>query len=81
MSSVNRATQHLFSQVPSTQIPRSVFDRSHSYKTTFNSGYLVPFYVDEVLPGDSFKLTTGATPAVVPSSTVTLYTFPFTVMV
>nr|DAO48245.1 MAG TPA: major capsid protein [Microviridae sp.] len=57
MSSVNRATQHLFSQVPSTQIPRSIFDRSHGYKTTFNSGYLVPFYVDEVLPGDSFKLT------------------------
>lgn len=57
MSSVNRSTQHLFSQVPSTQIPRSVFDRSHGYKTTFDSGYLVPFYVDEVLPGDSFKLT------------------------
>lgn len=56
MSSVNRATQHLFSQIPSTQIPRSVFDRSHGYKTTFDSGYLVPFYVDEVLPGDSFKL-------------------------
>jgi hypothetical protein len=57
MSSVNRSTQHLFSRIPSTQIPRSVFDRSHGYKTTFNSGYLVPFYVDEVLPGDSFKLT------------------------
>lgn len=57
MASVNRSTQHLFSQIPSTQIPRSVFDRSHGYKTTFNSGYLVPFYVDEVLPGDSFKLT------------------------
>jgi hypothetical protein len=52
MSSVNRSTQHLFSQ-----IPRSVFDRSHGYKTTFNSGYIVPFYIDEVLPGDSFKLT------------------------
>lgn len=57
MSSVNRSTQHLFSQIPSTQIPRSVFDRSHGYKTTFDSGYLVPFYVDEVLPGDSFKLS------------------------
>lgn len=57
MSSVNRSTQHLFSQIPSTQIPRSVFDRSHGYKSTFNSGFLVPFYVDEVLPGDSFKLT------------------------
>lgn len=57
MSSVNRSTQHLFSQIPSTQIPRSVFDRSHGYKTTFYAGLLVPFYVDEVLPGDSFKLT------------------------
>lgn len=57
MSSVNRSTQHLFSRIPSTQIPRSVFDRSHGYKTTFDSGFLVPFYVDEVLPGDSFKLT------------------------
>lgn len=57
MSSVNRSTQHLFSQIPSTQIPRSVFDRSHGYKTTFSAGFLVPFYVDEVLPGDSFKLT------------------------
>ena len=48
-------SQHLFSQIPAAQIPRSVFDRSHNYKTTFNAGYLVPFYVDEVLPGDSFK--------------------------
>ena len=48
-------SQHLFSQIPTAQIPRSVFDRSHNYKTTFNAGYLIPFYVDEVLPGDSFK--------------------------
>lgn len=47
---------HQFSQVPSTSIERSVFNRSHCHKTTFNTGYLVPFYVDEVLPGDSFKL-------------------------
>ena len=55
MPSINRKTQHLFSQVPATQIPRSVFDRSHNVKLTMNAGYLVPFYVDEVLPGDSFK--------------------------
>lgn len=55
MPSINKRTQHLFSKVPATDIPRSVFDRSHNVKTTFDSGYLVPFYVDEVLPGDSFK--------------------------
>jgi len=46
---------HNFSTIPSVQIPRSVFDRSHGYKTTFDAGYLVPFYVDEALPGDTFK--------------------------
>lgn len=50
-------TQHLFSQIPSTNIQRSVFDRSHTHKTTFDAGYLVPFYLDEVLPGDSFKIS------------------------
>lgn len=47
--------KHQFSQVPRADIPRSSFDRSHGYKTTFNSGYLVPVFVDEVLPGDSFN--------------------------
>lgn len=50
-------TQHLFSQIPSTDIQRSVFDRSHTHKSTFDAGYLVPFYLDEVLPGDSFKIS------------------------
>ena len=48
--------KHLFSQIPRAQISRSVFDRSHGWKSTFDSGYLVPFLVDEVLPGDSFKV-------------------------
>jgi len=43
-------------QVPALGIPRSVFDRSHGHKTTLNSGYLVPFYRDEVLPGDTINL-------------------------
>ena len=47
---------HEFSRVPSANIPRSVFDRSHGFKTTLDSGYLVPVYVDEALPGDTFKL-------------------------
>jgi len=48
--------QHQFSQVPRADIPRSSFDRSHGYKTTFDAGYLVPVYTDEVLPGDTFNL-------------------------
>lgn len=48
--------KHVFSEVPNVSIPRSTFNRSHSYKTTFNSGYLVPFFIDEALPGDTFQL-------------------------
>lgn len=47
---------HSFSQVPSADIPRSTFDRSHGYKTTFDAGRLVPVFVDEVLPGDTVSL-------------------------
>jgi len=46
---------HNFSQIPRADIPRSSFDRSHGYKTTFDAGYLIPFYVDEALPGDTFN--------------------------
>lgn len=41
---------------PRANIPRSSFDRSHGYKTTFDAGLLIPFYVDEALPGDTFNL-------------------------
>lgn len=49
-----------FSQIPNSPIQRSVFDRSHDYKTTMDSGFLIPFFVDEVLPGDTFKLRVNA---------------------
>lgn len=52
--------QHQFSQVPSAELPRSTFNRSHGLKTTFDSGYLVPIFVDEVLPGDTFALNLTA---------------------
>ena len=45
-----------FSQVPVAVIPRSSFNRSHGYKTTFDAGYLIPFYCDEALPGDTFNV-------------------------
>lgn len=51
-----KQSSHVFSQVPKADIPRSKFNRSHGYKTTFDSGYLVPIFVDEVLPGDTFNL-------------------------
>jgi len=49
--------QHQFSQVPKAQIPRSSFDRSHGHKTTFDAGYLIPIFLDEALPGDTFNLS------------------------
>jgi len=52
----SHTTNHTFSEVPSVQIPRSSFNRSHTIKTTFDSGYLIPILVDEALPGDTFKV-------------------------
>ena len=60
------STYNRFAALPKAQIQRSVFNRSHDYKTTFDSGYLVPFYVDEVLPGDSFLSSTALSSAVWP---------------
>lgn len=59
MNSAGQVSQSRFSRIPSANIQRSVFDRSSSYKTTFDSGVLIPFFVDEVLPGDTMKLSTG----------------------
>lgn len=51
--------KHAFSMIPKASIQRSSFDRSFGYKTTFNEGLLIPFFCDEVLPGDTFKLKTS----------------------
>lgn len=48
--------KHQFSQIPSAEIQRSSFDRSHGFKTTFDAGFLVPIFIDEALPGDTFRL-------------------------
>lgn len=56
MSRIPSVMSHSFSQVPKAEIPRSSFDRSHGLKTAFNSGYLIPIFVDEALPGDTFTL-------------------------
>ena len=59
-SARSRRKNNRFSQIPNSPIQRSVFDRSHDYKTTLDAGYLIPFFVDEVLPGDTFKLRVNA---------------------
>lgn len=51
---------HDFARVPQAAIERSTFDRSHGYKTTFDAGYLIPIFLDEVLPGDTFNLNMTA---------------------
>lgn len=56
---MNRNVESHFSMLPSAEIPRSRFDRSQDIKFTFNVGDLIPFYVDEVLPGDTFDITTS----------------------
>jgi len=47
---------HTFAQVPKATIPRSSFDRSSSLKTAFDAGQLVPIFLDECLPGDTYNL-------------------------
>ena len=56
---MNLNVESHFSQLPKADIQRSRFDRSSSVKTTFNVGDIVPFYVDEVLPGDTFDIKTS----------------------
>lgn len=56
---MNRNVESHFSRLPQANIQRSVFDRSSSHKFSFNAGEIIPFYVDEVLPGDTFDITTS----------------------
>lgn len=52
-----RVRGHRFSDAPAMYMKRTKFDRSHVYKTTFNSGKLIPVFVDEVLPGDTARMS------------------------
>ena len=52
-----RVRGHRFSDAPAMYMKRTKFDRSHVYKTTFNSGKLIPIFVDEVLPGDTSRMS------------------------
>lgn len=50
---------HNFARVQGPSVPRTAFNRSSGYKTTFNAGDLVPIYVDEILPGDTWSVRAG----------------------
>lgn len=47
-----------FARVPRADINRSIFDRSHGHKTSFDAGYLVPIFRDIAFPGDTFNIHT-----------------------
>lgn len=47
---------HSFAMVPNNEIPRSQFRMQHAHKTTFDAGWLIPVYVDEMVPGDRFNM-------------------------
>ena len=51
-----RRTSNRFSEVPRSRLSRSTFNRSSGLKTAFDAGRLVPIFVDEALPGDTFSL-------------------------
>lgn len=52
----NRHSQHSFAQIPSVNTPRSKFDRSFQSKDTHDFDYLNPFFIDEMVPGDTVNL-------------------------
>ena len=57
---MNRNNERHFNSVPETHVSRTRFNRDQNILTTFDAGKLIPFYVDEVIPGDTFSVDTAA---------------------
>lgn len=57
---MNRNNERHFNQIPELKASRTRFNRDQTILTTFDAGKLIPFYVDEVLPGDTFNVDTAA---------------------
>lgn len=53
---MNRNSEYSFAQNPQVGVSRSRFQRNNDNKTTFNTGDLIPIYLDEVLPGDTHEI-------------------------
>ena len=56
---MNRNSEYNFAQNPQVGVSRSRFQRNSDNKTTFNTGDLIPIYLDEVLPGDTHEIDTA----------------------
>lgn len=56
---MNRNNERRFTQIPKMNVSRSKFNRKQDVKFTMDAGKLIPFYVDEVLPGDTFSVDTA----------------------
>jgi hypothetical protein len=57
---MNRNNERHFNEIPQMKASRTRFNRDQTILTTFDAGKLIPFYVDEVLPGDTFSIDTAA---------------------
>lgn len=57
---MNRNSEQHYAQVPHAEIRRAKFQRDFNLLTTMNEGDLVPIYLDEVLPADTFKIDLNA---------------------
>jgi hypothetical protein len=57
---MNRNNERHFNEIPQMKASRTRFNRDQTILTTFDAGKLIPFYVDEVLPGDTFSVDTAA---------------------
>lgn len=57
---MNRNSEQHYAQVPHAEIRRAKFQRNFNLLTTMNEGDLVPIYLDEVLPADTFKINLNA---------------------
>lgn len=57
---MNRNSEQHYAQVPHAEIRRAKFQRDFNLLTTMNEGDLVPIYLDEVLPADTFKINLNA---------------------
>lgn len=51
----DQISTHDFAMIPRAEVPRSAFRMRFSHKTTFDAGYLVPVYCEELVPGDQFR--------------------------
>ncbi len=57
---MDRNTEDAYGVIDTIESPRSSWERNFNHKTSFNAGYLVPFYVNmDIVPGTTIKNSTS----------------------